>query len=381
MKNLTVGLSTKTVIEQLHEQLIPEEVFRIRKLEDYEVSLIDISTGETATINTKREYLRITAKGEKPPYYFVGAEIELNLTYDIWGLRETKWKLDNIIKYKLMGKVNLLSFDACFLNLPESWTSGKGVTTMEKNTLRFVRHYIKEATQTLFNTTCPILYKEAHPDATGIECTLIPCTFEAYKLLENEFKQIFETYLHLGYTDLEHGAGVHTYLDYRLFGENKTNQHINIKKFLWFLFHNGYHMSKLSQRLFGDTVASDIYFMLGDHALIMTEEEIKTTFIGIKDSILESFISGRPIDSLNLVFNKVAKTDSELNIQAIEYRWWAATSNYLVFLAYIEFCFAIVEYLPTLTEENEFRFSDFSSFVNQSGKYLNLTNLILKLSL
>lgn len=375
--------TNQSILKQLYEQIIPGELLVSYDLSTYGVKAIDTS-GNAITSNTPRKDIRIIGQNEKVTHTtgYVGSEIEVNLSYDIYQLREAKWRLDSMFKFSggytsVIKNIGLKSYETFHLLLPEAYASDP---SMKINSVRFLRYYLTETTKAIFNKTCPLLFKEAHVDAAGVECSLYPMTELAYTLLKSEFIRIFDIYKILGFTDIPEGAGVHTYIDYILFGEDKAFQIEGIKRFLWFLFNNGYHMSKISCRKFEDSLRSDIYHLLGDDVILCSSSDLKNKFLSIKDDIINGFIKGNRIDSLNMIINKSPKDSFGRSIGspigALEYRWWAATTNPDTFMAYIEFGFIINKFLKSLKEYEKVTFNDFYLYLENSGEGHNLAKLI-----
>jgi len=310
----------------------------------------------------------------------VGVEIEVQLSYDLWALRKGYYIFKNAVAHNILPIAAKIYSPKAFYALIPSWKNPDG-NTIKIDSQDFGRMYVKESTLSLFNYTSPILFRPSYEDAQGVECSLYPMSLIALHKCKKELVRILKIYRHLGYDEKAPGAGVHTYMDYSLFGNTEKEYLENIKNFLWFLFKNGAIMSKLSQRTFSSTLNSDIYHLLDNDLLSKSDTELLTRFVSIKDEILKAIVTGNPVERLNIIFNKDRKHAHSLTtaerIKAIEYRWWAGTTNITTLYGYIEFCFAITEFLKKhKTEEYINNFSKFEIFVRANENYLNLEKLI-----
>jgi len=345
--------------KHFYTQTIPKELMVARHLSDYDVKLVDNLgnplNADMYSDTAIRKNARIIHKDEEYAFStpFIGIEIELSLNENIWALRSVKWALDNMIKYKFdkYVNINLLSYDAIKFKMDSRDPD------YPTDDLLILRNYIIYNAIIILNKTCPIFFRPAHEDASGVEICTMPLSQKAYEALVPEFNMIFNLFSKLGFIANVENNGVHTHLSHTVFGKDKESQRVGLKHFLWFIYENDYAMGKLSQRKFQSSLWADVRYLTSkDASMHMDKEEFKKAFVLLKDEILDGFLNNNHINSnLNIIVNQRAKGSSFLNpeyLETIEYRWWATTNKTKMLSAYVEFFYAFSDYLNTFVSIN-----------------------------
>lgn len=224
--------------------------------------------------------------------------------------------------------------------------------------LQVLRNYIIYNCITVFNKTCPLLFKPAHEDASGVEVALLPCSHKALLALQPEIDMILKTFNKFGLIPTVEHTAIHTHLSHSIFGETREDQRNGLRFFLWFLFHNNYAMSELSNRRFKSSIFADLrYLVAKDAAILMNDMAFKDAFVKLKDEVIDGFFENKHVNSsLNVIINREVRSTSldTINLDTIEYRWWASTGHTPIVMAYAEFFYAMSEHVRDSVSWNIF---------------------------
>lgn len=219
----------------------------------------------------------------------------------------------------------------------------------------------------LLKSMSPLIYQVPHEDGGGIESVLKPATLSAHHILKPEYARILSAYKEFGFTDELDGAGLHIYIDHSLFGDTVEEYTNKISYFLWFLFRCGEEMLEISNRKFSSQANADMWYLLGDHLGLLPDEQLLDKFKQQKNAALATLARKSTYGRyMNVSFNRDGRP-------AIEFRWFSSTMDIEVFMAFIEFGFAIPEWCRTLTDESQVSFIGFCNFLKGSvDKYSHL---------
>ena len=360
-----------------YKQTIDKEYLTIRKLSNYGVKLVNTQGESVESFGIHddisiRKNLRVIHADEEfsSNIKFVGLEIEHSMNENIWSLRRVKWTLDNMIEYKFDEYVGLkfITYTALEFKMKNHLPEGQ-----EVDQLQVLRNYIIYNCIATFNKTCPLLFKPAHEDASGVEVALLPCSHKALLSLQPEIDIILKTFNKFGLIPTVEHTAIHTHLSHSIFGENREEQRDGLRYFLWFLFYNNYSMSELSNRRFKSSIFADLrYLVAKDAAILMNDMAFKDAFIALKDEVIDGFFENKHVNSnLNVIVNREVRstTVDKINLDSIEYRWWAATGFTPIVIAYAEFFYAMGEHIRENT-----RVFHYSENYNMSAFYRYLYN-------
>lgn len=290
----------------------------------------------------------VSVKGEKPAGY-IGIELEVAKNTGSFTGRK--------IKRHLLEESNPLELSASELTRIRQSIS-RNFSTVAADV----------CANRIFNRS-PLVYEVPHYDGGGRETVLVPISEGAYKLLYSEIEFIMDSYKNFGFSDELAGAGIHANIDFSLFGNTPPEQAESIKNFLWFLFRTKDIMFPFYRRKFATEWYADI-----EH-LLQTESEdsvyLEKTFISIKDQVLEALGSNnkKVADSIhrssssafNLTFNRDGRP-------AIEFRWFATTTDMNVFMSIIDYCFALTKYCSSGIKTEDVGIETFSQFIMSNAK-------------
>lgn len=213
----------------------------------------------------------------------------------------------------------------------------------------------------------PVVYGIPHDDAGGIECKMRPVSELAARRLKPEYDRILSIYKELGYTDEVQGAGMHIYIDHTLFGESINEIYENIGSFFWFLFEGSEQMLSISNRKYASQFNADMRSLLDDGQGCLSDAEYKRAFIKQKDLALRAFQDNTSARFINIHFHRKKRA-------AIEFRWFAATTNVDTFMANIEFGFSIPKWLRQ-TNRSDVSFGNFMKFLkSHPEQYAHILN-------
>lgn len=198
-----------------------------------------------------------------------------------------------------------------------------------------------------------------HGDGGGTESVLHPCTFQAHKVLKEEYARILDLYRQFGFNPNQGGDGIHHYIDYKLFGDNQLDESMML--FLWFLFKNADFVCLLSHRQYNLSSVADMYSLLGNTLGNWTDEEFEAAFIRQKDAVLNYLRGDRQswLRAFNISFGRDGRP-------ACEFRWFGSTWDIDIFMMMIEFSHAIARFVATHRSLKEMELEVFCTYVRNN---------------
>ncbi len=207
-------------------------------------------------------------------------------------------------------------------------------------------------------------------DGKGLEIHLPPATLSAHKILYSRYSLLLKELESLGFTASLTYAGIHSNIDYSVFGDTVKEQYNCIEFFIEWVFYNKKFIIAYSKREFESTKYSDMYVMLNDPFGLLTEHQLKERLHTSLSQFRKSFESKKPtLTCFNISLSKS-------NRRSLEVRWFNSTLNPTHIFSILEFFPAFVSFYNSRLRS--FSLKDFCSHVKSNiSTYPNLLQDLL----
>lgn len=206
-----------------------------------------------------------------------------------------------------------------------------------------------------------------HSDGGGLESVCHPATLSAHKKMKEEYRILLELYSKLGYDAGVWSAGIHSNIDYSLFGATDRDSIAeSVELFFWFLFKNSDFMTMLSKRPGHGTINSDMYTLLNNKMGNMSEEDLLATFKRRKREA-SAYLRDASESSINFGYQRYFNISLGRDGRpGLEWRWFGSTEDVDTLMMMIECSFALPEFIRTHRNEEEMDLPVFANFVREN---------------
>lgn len=296
----------------------------------------------------KGSYFFLRKAGEPGELGYVGVEFEQRWSCGTTHMRAIKNHLLSEMKRLEKEKSGVMSL------------IGVHEKTMLRDNIRSAGHLVNLLPNLALKPQTPLIHGTPHTDGGGHECVLYPATLKAHQALKSEYERLIRAFQQYGYNDIQGGDGIHTNIDYSLFGKDHVGA---IERFLWFLFYNSDFMVSLSERKYNMQYRADMASQLGDEMRNWSDSDYLNSFKKAKGGIVQSLRQSTSSGLFGRPLNFSVGRDGR---RCLEWRWFGSTQDINKFMSIIELSFALPAFSGAQKTEDAMTLPAFCSYVREN---------------